>query len=162
MGNHLISISLHNSSISIDYTAASLLHTVSQNVSVNSSQSGELQGNSTVRLSYTQPATDEGLTLQLCAHTGDLTLFVSTSVPNPSEALYDFVINVKAVPQYLACNATFFNFTLIAPDQEGRGTITLFLTLKGGSKLNNFTLNSDEGFVPGKSLQFLLILFVKV
>ena len=77
---------------------------------------------------------------------------------------------MRAVPQYLACNATFFNFTLITPDQEGHGTITLFITLKGGSKLNNFTLNSDEGFIPGKhviiiiitnSMQFLLITIVK-
>ena len=131
---------------------------MSQNVSVNSSQSGELQGNSTVRLSYTQPATDEGVTLQLCAHSGDLTLYASTTVPNPSEALYDFVITVKAIPQYLACNATFFNFTLIAPTQDGRGTITLFITLKGGSKLNNFTLNSDEGYVPGKTSNIMWLL----
>lgn len=117
-------------------------------MSTNTSQAGAIEGNTTVRLSYSAPA-DEGITLRLCAHTGTLVLYASTTIPNPSSALYDWRIEVEAVPHYVACSATFFNLTVLAEDGSGR-MITLFISLKGEALMNNFTLNSNDGFVPGR------------
>ena len=67
-----------------------------------------------MRISFSPPA-EEGITVRICIHEGQIVLYVSTSIPNPSAAFYDWSKTLKApnisTPQYqhtIVCSTIYF------------------------------------------------------
>ena len=125
-----------------------------------------------MRISFSPPA-EEGITVRICIHEGQIVLYASTSVPNPSAALYDWSTTLRA-PQYqhtIVCSTTYFddldmpNLTpgVVSPGKStSRGkrqassdeeessddddaTVTLYISIEGQMNYNEFSLNSSVG-----------------
>ena len=135
--------------------------TVDQPLRVGELKSGSIRrGGGSVRISFSAPA-EEGITVRLCVHEGQIILYASTSVPNPSAALHDWNTTIRA-PEYqhtLVCSSTFFNNlgspNLISENILSRGrrqtgensndSVTLYLSVEGLENFNEFSLNSSQG-----------------
>ena len=108
-----------------------------------------------MRLSLQAPA-EEGITVRLCVHRGKIVLYASTTIPNPSAALHDWVDIVTAPENQhsITCHTSFYD--LNKPDlnqvprgkrQTGETTVTLYISIEGQESLNEFQLNSTYGGV---------------
>ncbi len=125
-----------------------------------------------MRISFSAPA-EEGITVRFCIHEGQIVLYASTSVPNPSAALHDWSTMIRA-PQYqhtLVCSTTYFNDLnspnltpeTVSPgkstprgkrqagdleesdDEEDDVMVTLYISIEGQENYNEFSLNSSVG-----------------
>ena len=121
-----------------------------------------------IRISFSAPA-EEGITVRFCVSEGQIVLYASTSVPNPSAALHDWSTTITA-PQYqhtLVCSTTFFNdldspnlmSQNLSPGKSTRtrsrrqveeealnnSTMTLYIAIEGQDNFNEFSLNSSHG-----------------
>ena len=117
------------------------------------------QGDS-IRISFESPA-EEGITIRFCIHEGQIVIYASTSVPNPSAAIHDWSTEITA-PQFrqtLVCSTSFFSPDSINNVSPGKSTprfrrqaeedfddtFTIYITIEGQQYYNEFTLNSTQG-----------------
>ena len=120
---------------------------------------------------------EEGITVRFCVNEGQIVLYASTSVPNPSAALHDWSTTIIA-PQYqhtLVCSTTFFdnldspNLTpqnvspgksapvrsrrQVEENSNSTTVVTLYIAIEGQENFNEFSLNSSQGeFNFGKKM----------
>ena len=130
------------------------------------------QGNR-VRISFKAPLW-EGITIRFCVHQGQIAIYASTSVPNPSAALHDWTMTIRAL-QYqhtIVCSTIFFD-NLDSPDliseiilpgrpnhrcrrSTGRNSndyVTFYISIEGVESSNEFSINSSRGgYDFGKSI----------
>lgn len=105
-----------------------------------------------MRISFSAPA-EEGITVRLCVHEGRIVFYVSTSVPNPSSALHDWVDVVTAPENQhsIACHESFYDLNPESQPNRKRETeetlVTLYISIEGQENLNEFFLNSSVGGV---------------
>ena len=158
-----------------------ILHAVDQPQRIGNPEDGTTGLGDSVRISFSAPAED-GITVRFCIHEGQIVLYASTSVPNPSAALHDWSTTLRA-PQYqhtITCSTTYFdnldspNLTpeTVSPgkstprgkrqaidDQEDNDDVmvTLYISIEGRENYNEFSLNSSVGqYDFGKMLKILL------
>ena len=127
-----------------------------------------------MRISFSAPA-EEGITVRFCIHEGQIILYASTSVPNPSAALHDWSTTIRA-PQYqhtVVCSTTYFDNLdspnptpeIVSPgkstprgkrqanndeeestdDDDDDTMVTLYISIEGQENYNEFSLNSSVG-----------------
>lgn len=149
-------------------------NTVDQPQRIGSPEQGTTGLGDSVRISFSAPA-EEGITVRFCIREGQIILYASTSVPNPSAALHDWSTMIRA-PQYqhtLVCSTTYFddldspNLTpeTVSPgkatprgkrqaddeensnddDDEDDTMVTLYISIEGQENYNEFSLNSSVG-----------------
>ncbi len=108
-----------------------------------------------MRISLEPPAED-GITVRLCIHRGRVVLYASTTVPNPSAALHEWVDIVTAPENQhsIACHTSFYDLNKRDLNQVPRAkrqteetTVTLYISIEGQENLNEFQLNSSYGGV---------------
>ena len=113
---------------------------VDQPIQIGELQEGILERGGSVRLSLQAPA-EEGITVRLCVHRGRIVLYASTTIPNPSAALYDWVDIVTAPENQhsITCHTSFYDLNT-PPDskQVFRGKrqtketiVTLYISIEG-------------------------------
>ena len=130
------------------------------------------QGNH-VRISFKAPLW-EGITIQFCVHQGQIAIYASTSIPNPSAALHDWTMTIRAL-QYqhtIVCSTIFFDnldssdliSEIILPGRSnhrcrrstGRNSndyVTFYISIEGVESYNEFSINSSRGgYDFGKSI----------
>lgn len=149
-----------------------ILHTVDQPQRIGNPEQGTTGLGDSVRISFSAPA-EEGITVRFCILEGQIVLYASTSVPNPSAALHDWSTTIRA-PQYqhtIVCSTTYFD-NLDSPNltpetiSPGKSTprgkrqvnddeeesnddddtvVTLYISIEGQENYNEFSLNSSMG-----------------
>ena len=83
---------------------------------------------------------EEGLTLRLEVHIGLVVLFASNKIQNPNEAFYDWKLETSSSAD------VYISLEGITKQQVLQFTnTTIFISIKGQSGVNNFTLNSTSG-----------------
>ena len=117
-------------------------HTASIPTHVNDELNGTLDQNETVRYNLQIPV--NGVTVEVCADTGHIVVYGSSSVPNPNSAFYEFFLQVYGNgPE--PCDHVFYEPT-VSPISSSdhqmlrRETETsrLFLSVIGKAEENTF------------------------
>jgi hypothetical protein len=86
------------------------MYAVDQPQRIGNPEQGTTGLGDSVRISFSPPA-EEGITVRFCIREGQIVLYASTSVPNPSAALHDWSMTLRA-PQYqhrIVCSTTYFD-----------------------------------------------------
>ena len=117
-----------------------------------------------IRISFS-PLTEEGITIQFCIHEGEIAIYTSTSVANPSAAVSDWSMTITAPQdlQTITCFNFFFNkmdYPTEIPNNDPElptprrkrqaetnlnGSTTLYVSIEGQQNFNQFSLNSTRG-----------------
>ena len=88
---------------------------------------------------------EEGLTLRLEVRVGLVVLFASNKIQNPNEAFYDWKLETSSSAD------VYISLEGITKQQVLQSVnATIFISIKGQSGVNNFTLNSTSGDTTGK------------
>ena len=150
------------------------MHVVDQPQRIGNPEHGTARRGDSARISFSAPA-EEGITVRFCIREGQIILYASTSVPNPSAALHDWSTTIRA-PQYqhtVVCSTTYFDNLdtpnmapqvvppakstptrgkrQVSDDEEESSNeddntmVTLYITIEGGDNYNQFSLNSSVG-----------------
>ena len=83
---------------------------------------------------------EEGLTLRLEVRIGLVVLFASNKIQNPNEAFYDWKLETSSSAD------VYISLEGITKQQVLQSmNATIFISIKGQSGVNNFTLNSTSG-----------------
>ena len=83
---------------------------------------------------------EEGLTLRLEVRIGLVVLFASNKIQNPNEAFYDWKLETSSSADvYISLEGITKQQVLQSVNS------TIFISIKGQSGVNNFTLNSTSG-----------------
>ena len=131
-----------------------LLFSVNQPIEVGELEEGTLEKGSSVRISFEAPA-EEGITVRFCVLRGKIALYASTSIPNPSVALHEWVdiITAEENQHSITCHTSFYDLNLPDLNQANRRKreteetiiVTLYISIEGQENLNEFQLNSSYG-----------------
>ena len=126
------------------------LHTVSQPLPIGHLSNGSSGQGEKTRLSLSV-SLQEDITLRLCVLKGRVVAYASTTVQNPSSALYDWKAEVAATLQTINCFTNFFAFEKPAstsratPNTANRDENTLYVSVEGLEERNEFVVNSTSG-----------------
>ena len=88
---------------------------------------------------------EDGLTLRLEVRIGLVVLFASNKIQNPNEAFYDWKLETSSSAD------VYISLEGITKQQiQQFVNTTIFISIRGQSGVNNFTLNSTSGDTTGK------------
>ncbi len=117
---------------------------------------------------YSFPIPEQGITVRLCVQSGRIVFYASTSIPNPSQVLYDYrlecidcdscelYVDPDEVPVVGVVEPTLARRRREAAMNESTDlnidvytNFTLYVSVEGLQESNSFELGSDVGDTTG-------------
>ena len=107
-----------------------------------------------IRYQYLLP--EDGMTIMICVHVGNIVLYASTRVTTPNSALYEYKLDISGQSsQSEVCDDVYIDSSGSRKRNivSESSNVTLYVAVNGVDESNVFALNSTTGdTTSGKSI----------